>query len=158
MGQIINIPPKMLAVNELLTDQCVGVNHCISVLGRNLVVEVPRGDCTKVIAILKGTYEDVVDIRKAFLMIDDLHDYILVKPMISEAPLFDANGILIPSAEKQLVDLYADKEYSTVSAEQKAQRAKRILQKGKISQAKLMRYASRKGKKEEMTVILNSLR
>lgn len=148
---IINIPPKMKAVNRILIDECEGMNHCICALGRNIVVEVPRQDCAKVVGILKGSFEDVVDIRKAYLMIDDLHDFILVKPMITEAPLFDAEGVLIPRAEKLLVDLYADKEYSGVSTEQKAVRARELLKCGDFNPSKVMRYASRKGKKEEMS-------
>ena len=151
------ISPKMLQVNKVMIDGCVGVNHCISILGRNLVVEVPRDDCEKTISVLKRHFEDVADIRKAYLMIGDLHDFILVKPMISEAPLSMVNGIPVPSAEKYLVDLFSDKEYNAFGEAEKVQLAKRDIAIGMLNQSKIMRYARRKGKKEEMEIIMKRL-
>ena len=144
------ISPKMLQVNKVMIDGCVGVNHCISILGRNLVVE-------KVIGVLKRHFEDVVDIRKAYLMINDLHDFILVKPMISEAPLSIVDSIPVPSPEKHLVDLFSDKEYNSLSESEKVRLAKESIAIGMLSQSKVMRYARRKGKKEEMEMIMKCL-
>lgn len=151
------ISPKMLQVNKVMIDGCVGVNHCISILGRNLVVEVPRDDCEKVIGVLKRHFEDVVDIRKAYLMINDLHDFILVKPMISEAPLSIVDSIPVPSPEKHLVDLFSDKEYNSLSESEKVRLAKESIAIGMLNQSKVMRYARRKGKKEEMEMIMKCL-
>ena len=157
MNANITISPKMLQVNKVMIDHCEGVNHCISILGKNLVVEAPRDDCEKVVSVLKRHFEDVVDIRKAYLMISDLHDFILVKPMISEAPLSMVNGIPVPSAEKHLVDLFSDKEYNAFGEAEKVQLAKRDIAICMLNQSKIMRYARRKGKKEEMEMIMKRL-
>lgn len=155
-GDLI-ITAKMRAVNQVLIDRCPGMNHCISELGRNTIVEVPKEDCAIAVSVLKERFEDVVNIRKAYAMIEDLHDYILVKPMITEAPLFTAEGIPVPSDEKHIVDLFADREYVSVNREKKIVTAQRAFELKGINISKLLRYAGRKGKKEEMSLVLSSL-
>ena len=152
------ITGKMRSVNSLLIEQCAGVNHCISSLGRNLVVEVSKTDFAKTIEALKTRFQDVADIRKAYQMLDVLHDFILVKPLISEAPLLSSEGIILPSLEKRLVDLYSDKEYNSISNSQKSIIVQRAYELEDLNVSKLMRYARRKGKKEEMQTVVSGLK
>ena len=157
MCAFVTITPKMRKINQIMIKQCIGVNHCIISLGRNIIVEAPREYCADVVRVLKGHFEDVVDIRKAYLMIEDLHGYILVKPMVSEAPLVDIEGIPIPSAEKQFVDFCYDKEYAFLTEEERAVRMKEIYEANEMNQSKVMRYAGRKGKKDEMVEIITNI-
>ena len=154
MCNLVTITPKMRQINQIMINQCIGVNHCISSIGRNIIVEAPREYCADVVKVLKGHFEDVVDIRKAYLMIEELHDYILVKPLVSEAPLADIEGVPIPSTEKQFVDLCYDKEYAFLPEEERAVRMKEIYEANEMNQSKVMRYAGRKGKKDEMVEII----
>ena len=109
------ISPKMREVEEILLDAFVGMNHCITETRRNLIVEVPKSLCESVRMTLKENFQDVALIRNAYPLIDDLHDFILVKPIISEAPVFEDQGISVPELEKLLVDHEADKEYASLS-------------------------------------------
>ncbi len=106
------ITPKMQAVADVLVSAFEGMSHCITDIGRNLVVEVPRSQCEDVRRVLKQQFPDVALIRNAYAMMDDLHDFILVKPLVSEAPVVDYEGVLIPELEKVLVDHESDKEYA----------------------------------------------
>ena len=153
----VEITPKMREVNHILVDRFVGMCHCLCQTGRNLVVEVPRNRCGEVIHILKETYEDVVDIRKAYLMIEDLHDFILVKPMVSEAPLLSDDHVTFPSLEKAIVDLLSDKEFANINAREKTLFVQHAFETYEINISKLIRYAGRKGKKEEVEVIISNL-
>ena len=147
----------MRQVNQILIDQCVEMNCCISQMGRNLIVEVPRDRCDDVVQILKSVFEDVVDIRKTYLMIAELHDFILVKPLISESPLSNCDGMVIPSAEKMIVDWISDKEFASTPVDKKRTMIQRYYEIYDINRSKLMRYAGRKGKKEEVDDALASL-
>lgn len=53
------ISPKMHVVADLLIETFVGMDHCITDTGRNLVVEVPRNQCETVRSALKQQFQDV---------------------------------------------------------------------------------------------------
>lgn len=151
------ITPKMREVADYLTDSFVGMNHCISDNGTNLIVEVPKSMCESVRQVLKQKFEDVALIRNAYLMLDDLHDFILVKPLISEAPLRNIDGIMVPSLEKILVDRDADKEYDSLKNEDIQREYQQAFELYPINISRLLRYAGRKGEKEETLKRVNQI-
>ncbi|MBR6864123.1 MAG: nucleotidyltransferase family protein [Bacteroidales bacterium] len=81
---------------------------------------------------------------------EDLHDFILVKPLISESPVFENDGVFIPHLEKRLVDYEADKEYATLTGQDIQREFQRAFELYPINTSRLLRYAGRKGKKEEI--------
>ena len=145
------ISPKMMAVENVLLDGCVGMNHCITDNGRNLVVEVPRNSCDEVRTLLKTKFPDVALIKNAYAMVEDLHDFILVKPIISEAPLGVKDGVTVPELEKILVDHEADKEYASMTDSDIQKEFQRAFELYSVNTSRLLRYAARKGKKEEIS-------
>ena len=145
------ISPKMQAVSDALIEEFEGMNHCISEAGSNLIVEVPKNMCNEVRAALKQQFADVALIRNAYPMMEDLHDFILVKPLISEAPLYVENGIYVPELEKILVDHEADKEYASIVDESLQKEYQRAFELYSVNTSRLLRYAGRKGKKEEVS-------
>ena len=159
------ITPRMRAVADTLTEAFVGMDHCITDAGRNLIVEVPKSMCDAVRTALKQRFQDVALIRNAYPMMEDLHDFILVKPLISESPVFQNDGVNVPDLEKRLVDYDADKEYATLTdlvdydadkeyatlTDQDIQREfQRAFELYPVNTSRLLRYAGRKGKKEEI--------
>ena len=74
------ITPRMRSVADTLTEAFVGMDHCITDAGRNLIVEVPKSMCETVRTALKQRFQDVALIRNAYPMMEDLHDFILVSP------------------------------------------------------------------------------
>ena len=145
-----DISPLMQKVADLLIDSFPGMDHCITDTRRNLIVEVPKGSCEAVRAFLKQYFPDVALIRNAYPMIDDLHDFILVKPMISEAPVFLEGKVFVPGLEKLLVDHDSDKEYASLTDADIQLEFQRAFERYPVNTARLLRYASRKGKKEEI--------
>jgi hypothetical protein len=150
MEQKVVISEKMRAVNRTLVEHCVGMDHCLTGKGRNIVVEVPRGDCDRVLAILKDVFGDTVLLKNALGVVDDIHDFILVKPMITEAPLVDMDGIPVPALEKRLVDQASDKEYASLADEQVQRLFQQSFELYPVNLSRLFRYAARKGKKAEI--------
>ena len=144
------ISPKMKAVAEELTGAFVGMNYCITKMDRNLIVEVPKSMCEDVRTTLKRHFPDVAMIRNAYPMLEDLHDFILVKPLISEAPIYDEDGIPVPELEKTLVDHEADKEYASLGDSEVQKEFQLAFELYPVNRSRLLRYAGRKGKKEEI--------
>ena len=146
----IVISPKMRAAANVLTEAFEGMNHCITEMGRNLIVEVPKSMCEDVRTTLKRHFPDVAMIRNAYPMLEDLHDFILVKPLISEAPIYAEDGIPVPELEKTLVDHEADKEYASLGDSEVQKEFQRAFELYPVNRSRLLRYAGRKGKKEEI--------
>lgn len=150
MEQKVDISEKMRAVNRALVERCVGVDHCLTGKGRNIVVEVPRRDCDRVLTVLKEVFGDTVLLKNALGVVDDIYDFILVKPMITEAPLVDMDGIPVPALEKRLVDQASDKEYASLTSEQVQRLFQQSFELYPVHLSRLYRYAARKGKKAEI--------
>ena len=146
----VEIDPFMRQVASALQDECVGVPACISGHGESVIVEVPKHCVADAVAALKKHFRDVVDIRKAYLMIEDLHDYILVKPMTSESPLLTSDGFASPSLEKRLVDLVSDKENAALEESFLASEYQHSFEVYDVNLKKMLRYAARKGEREQV--------
>lgn len=144
------ISPLMMEVAGILIDAFEGMDHCITDAPRNLIVEVPKGRCEEVRTVLKQHFPDVALMKNAYPMLEDLHDFILVKPLISEAPLYEDQRVFVPELEKILVDHDADKEYSALSDEEIQKEFQRAFELYPVNTSRLLRYAGRKGKKEEI--------
>ena len=157
MRQKTVITPRMKAINQVLFKECEGMDHCLIGRGRNIVLEVPRSEVAHVVRVLKESFPDVVDIRKAYLMLDDLHDFILVKPMITESPFDTLDSIPVPALEKQLVDQVADKEYASLPEHEKNRLFQSAFEVYDVNTSRLLRYAGRKGKKDEILSMISQL-
>lgn len=140
----------MIAVSGLLHEECIGMDFCVSQQKRNLVLEVPKSNCASVVALLKQHFPDVALLKNALSMIEDLHDFILVKPLISESPLFEIEGVPVPELEKQLVDKASDKEFAGRSDADIQKEFQQAFEVYSVNSSSLLRYAGRKGKKEEI--------
>ena len=143
------ITHKMRAIANYLVDSFAGMDYCITDNGRNLIVEVPKSMCGQVRISLKHRFDNVALIKNAYLMMDDLHDFILVKPLITEAPVHDSGGVMMPDLEKILVDRQADKEYTSLDDDDIQKEYQRAFEIYPVNTSRLLRYAARKGKKEE---------
>lgn len=140
------ITPQMQAAADVLTGAFVGMDHCITDTGRNLIVEVPKRMCERVRTALRKQFQDVALIRNAYPMMEDLHDFILVKPLVSESPVFEDRGVSVPELEKRLVDYDSDKEYAAISDNDVQLEFQRAFELYPVNTSRLLRYAGRKGK------------
>ena len=154
----VKVSPLMRSINDVLTEECENMSRSVLSFNRgNVVVEVPKHNLDSVIAVLGKHFPDVVDIRKTYLMIEHLHDFVLVKPLISEAPLIVDDSIPVPSVEKLLVDSVSDKEYSNISLPERRKLFQHAFEQYDINTSRLLRYAARKGKREEVETLLSGI-
>ena len=143
----VPVTPWMLEVNDYLVNNCEGINHCISLKGQNLFVEVARGDIPFVYSCLKTGYGKVV-LEKAFKSFQaPLEGYIVVGPLISEAPIIQLSGCPAPSLEKTLVDSFSRKEDKDDSDLPCFQKAMEVYS---LNVDRMRRYAARRGVSNEL--------
>jgi hypothetical protein len=85
-------------------------------------------------------------------------DAIIVKPLVSEAPLQTIHGILSPTIEKLLVDIYCD---DIIFAAQQGSEMRTIFNeafnKYSVYKDRILRYANRRRKKEQLASYLENL-
>ena len=84
---------------------------------------------------------------------------ILLVPLVTETPLMEINDTLLPSLEALLVDTYIKNDLLLkpigCSTEQIFQEA---FKKYKVNQSKLLRYAARRDKREELNTFIQTIK
>lgn len=140
MRYVVEITPWMVEVNRYLVSECEGAGHCISERGGNLHVEVYRPDVRRVMEALKARYRHVAGQDEAG-RITGLTGYVIVGHIISEAPLLEEGEVPVPSLEKSLVDMIAERKCPEEEVQKHFQRAFEVYQ---INSSTLLRYASRR--------------
>lgn len=87
------------------------------------------------------------------------NDAIIIRPLISESPLQLIEGINTPTIEKVLVDIVGDLEFSFLQGSELNYVYTTIFERHNVNKNKLFRYATRRGRKEEVEqlIIANKL-
>ena len=73
-----------------------------------------------------------------------------IKPLVSESPLQTVQGIPAPTIEKLLIDIHKDKDFFYLQGSESSYIMRNALQKYAINENRLLRYAQRRGIKQEM--------
>lgn len=101
--------------------------------------------------------EPTMDLFEKYL--PDEKETLIVKPLVSEAPLQTINRINSPTIEKILVDIFCD---DIIFAAQQGSEMRTIFQealkKYTINESRMMRYADRRRKKESFREYLSTFR
>jgi len=93
------------------------------------------------------------DIMENFVLAS--RDAVIVKSLVSEAPLQEADASTLPTIEKILVDLVADSEvFFFLQGHELLNIFESALGKYTVNTDRLLRYAKRRNKKEELQKIL----
>jgi hypothetical protein len=100
--------------------------------------------------------------KRVFLMpsLTDFERYIsaneaiVIRPLISESPLQLVEGINTPTIEKILVDIVGDIEFSFLQGSEIDHVYTTIFERHSVNKNRLLRYATRRGRKEEVEQLL----
>lgn len=88
----------------------------------------------------------------------DNKQIIIIKPLISEAPLISIIGIKTASIEKMLVDIFCDNIiFSAQQGSEMSTIFKTAFSKYTINLSKMLRYANRRRKKENFITFINTI-
>ena len=123
-----------------------------------LLVEVERETIDSVFYFIKETNNNTFkepsrDMMENFVL--ESKDAIIIKSLTSEAPLQKVDNITVPAIEKILVDLYTDSEiFFFLQGSEMLNIFTNALEKYTVNTDRLLRYAKRRNKSEELKKIL----
>lgn len=126
-----------------------------------LLIEVDKDAAQSVFYFLKDNrfsvfIEPTMDFIEKY--ITDERETLIVKSLVSEAPLQTINRINLPTIEKMLVDIFCD---DVIFAAQQGFEMRTILQealsKYAVNENRMLRYADRRRKKESFLEYLKSI-
>ena len=86
------------------------------------------------------------------------NEVFVVKPLVSEAPTQNINGVETATIEKILVDIFCDDViFSAQQGSEMRTIFKEVFEKYTINQSKMLRYADRRRKKEELNQFVKTI-
>ncbi len=126
-----------------------------------MIVEVEPEAVDPVFHFLHESYKNIFREPTKTLIedyISEVKDSIVLNALKSESPLEKVDGFSVPALEKILVDLYADRDlFSFIQGNELFHITKNAIEKYSINYGKLLRYAARRGKKEEIKSSINKI-
>ena len=82
---------------------------------------------------------------------------LIVRPLVNEAPITTMNGITVPTLEKILVDASGDKELTFSQGSELYTIFENAFNKNDVNVSRLLRYAARRNRKENILKIIKTL-
>ncbi len=146
------ISPRMKEINRFLIGSCEGVDFCLSEKGENLVLSTHKSDMETIARALREKGEKVARRKDAETFLDELRDYILLEPLVTESPVIQIDGVNLPSLEKELVDRIASKNSGIHPFD-----FQKIAEIYPLNYNRLNRYAARRGVSAETSALINAL-
>jgi hypothetical protein len=125
-----------------------------------IIVEVERSATESLFYLLREKYKRVFhkserDWHNAYS--HGLDKTILIRPLVTEAPVQQVGKITSTTLEKLLVDVFCDDDFDFLQGSELVSIFKNAFQSYTINQSKMQRYASRKQKKEALLDFVKSL-
>jgi len=168
-----NLSSKEFKINKLLKKDFPFIKFCIwntSILNefaqhvsafQFIVVEAEKDALDSVYFTLKDNFNSTFKKPAKEIVeeyISNQPNSIIVNSFISEAPLEKINKIPTSSLEKLLVDLYCDKNlFYFLRGYELVNIYKNAFDKYTVNRSKLLRYAGRRGKKQQMDKFIKSI-
>jgi hypothetical protein len=84
-------------------------------------------------------------------------DVIVVRQLIGQSPLMEVEGCMVPRIEKILVDAVGDNELFYTSGSEIYYIYQDVFERVNVNKSKLMRYASRRNRKEQIERIIKTV-
>ena len=103
---------------------------------------------------LKEQFPKVMAVQNLYDGLSEFNNYIVVRTLITEAPIQKTGKIHTTTLEKMLVDLAVDKEFMSFQGSEIYAIFESAMEQYTINQNTLLRYAARKNKKEEIKKII----
>lgn len=122
-----------------------------------IFVETAREGTETVFHALSDKYRQVFlspTQKEMDLYLDQKKRNIFVKPLVSEAPVQGKAEVKVPTIEKLLVDIYCDKDFFYLQGAEYDYIWENAFSLYNINSSTLLRYAARRGVKEEFNKML----
>ena len=157
---------KMYKIESLMQKNFPFVRYCqwdlslINTFAQHLInfnvllIDVEKDAVDSVYQTLKEIFSKVMVIQNLYDDLSEFNNYILVRPLITEAPIQTIEKIHAATLEKMLVDLAVDKEFSTFQGNEFFRIFRSACEQYTINRNTLLRYATRKNRKNEIQRII----
>lgn len=154
-----NVLPRMQELCKLLTMEFVGATLCLSSSAKrnNILVETDRSEADRMLAFLRSKQTGVYSFKEAVPRIVNLRNAIIIKPIITNAPVVVSSGMTVPSLEKILVDLVADKTFFQMDEAALRKEYQRAFEVYPVNKNRVLRYAGRRSVKEEVEILISDV-
>ena len=168
---IPDVSPKIKTLSRNLQKQFPYLQICIwntSVLNELMLhqpgrfytlIEVDKETTQSVFYFLKETKKNIFlepDAEILSLYASAEKETIIINSLVSEAPVQTLQGVMTPTIEKLLVDIFCDDVlFAPQQGSEMATIFKEAFEKYTINENKMLRYADRRGKKEAFGNYLN---
>ncbi len=163
-NQLIKIS-KVIKEKFPFIQYCIWVSSSIIEFGHHvprtniILVDAERDSMESVFYTLKGEYKNVFHKPGKDLYvnyINDLQKAIIIRPLVSEAPIQFIKDTPTITIEKLLVDALVDEEFVFLKGNEISQVYNNAFDRYSVNISKLIRYADRKRKKPEILQILKT--
>lgn len=127
---------------------------------RIIYVETERDSAEAIFDFLKGEGRSVFlrpDKDTVYRYVDMDSRTIFVKSIVSEAPLQEVSGILMPTLEKLLVDTLRDSDFFYLQGGESERIIENAFKMYSVNRSRLFRYSNRRKIKDELLSILINL-
>lgn len=131
----------------------VSVNHAI-------YVETNRDVVDTVFARLKDSQTFVYKQPSSAFMYDYVNlqkQCVIVKPFVTESPINEVNGVIVPTLEKLLVDIQKDDDFDYMRGTETSYIYQTAFDQYAVNVPKLFRYAKRRGAYESIHSLIKQL-
>ena len=164
------ISNKSMKVAQKITKDFPYIKYCIwelstiNKLSQHLInynvyfVDVERDVAESVFLFLKDEGFNVILQKNIYDDLSEFDGYMIVRNLVSESPVKRIKKITVASIEKILVDLYADKIFLPFQGNELNHIFETAFENYTINENTLLRYASRKEKRDEIDSFLKSIK
>jgi len=168
---IPEVDPRIIKTSKFIKERFPFIQYCIwgsfsiiefghHIPRTNIIfVDVDRDTTESVYHSLKEEYRDVFYKPGKELLnnyINDLNKVIIVRPLVSEAPIQIVKKIPTITIEKLLVDALVDEEFEFLKGNEINHVFENAFDRYSVNISKLIRYADRKRKKTDLLQILKT--
>ena len=133
---------------EILSD----FQHHLS-YNNNIYIETERNATEAIFHFVQDIHKRCFLSPREDMMSDYIHldkKAFIVKPLISESPIQEVNGIKVPSIEKLLVDIHCDRDFYYLQGQEALYMMQNAFANYKVNIGLLLRYASRRNIKSKI--------
>lgn len=154
---------KVISNKFLLTQYCQWDLSCVNHFSQHLInfnvqfVDVERGVLDSMYYALKEKFSKVMLVGNLYDGISEFKDTIIVRPLISEAPIRKSDDTYVATLEKILVDLATDAEFVSFQGNEIYTIFRTAFKKYTLNQNTMLRYATRKHKREIIEGIIEHI-
>lgn len=165
---LIDVDDTMKSLDSEIMESLPAIRHCLWPLSvtnslsqhlHNLhiyILDVER-------IALEAAYHHVRSSHPNTILSKDLYDdlsafdgYVLIRPLVTDAPIQKENGVFVAAIEKILVDLAIDKEFVSFQGNEIHHIFENAQKSHPVNLQRMLRYAGRRNHKREISELIDA--